>query len=48
MNPSDYTGCDIDKMQQIDNENYQNRYHDKSVKDYLSDVGKGPENIADL
>ena len=48
MNPSDYTGCDIDKMQLIDNENYQNRYHNKSVKDYSSDVGKGPENIADL
>ena len=48
MNPSDYTGCDIDKMQQIDNENYQNRYHNKSVKNYTSDVGKGPENIADL
>ena len=45
MNPSDYTDCDIDKMQQIDNENYQNRYHDKSVKDYSSDVGKGPKNI---
>ena len=48
MNPSDYTGCDIDKMQLEDNENYQNRYHNKSVKDYSSDVGKGPENIADL
>ena len=48
MNPSDYTGCDIDKMQLEDNENYQNRYHNKSVKDYSSDVGKGPKNIADL
>ena len=48
MNPSDFTDCDIDKMQQIDNENYQNRYHNKSVKDYTSDVGKGPENIDDL
>ena len=46
MNPSDYTDCDIDKMQQIDNENYQNRYHDKSVKDYSSDVGKGPETVS--
>ena len=48
MIPSDFTNCDIDKMQQIDNENYQNRYHNKSVKDYSSYVGKGPENIADL
>ena len=48
MNPSDYTGCDIDKMQLEDNENYQNRYHNKSVKDYSSDVGKGPKIIADL
>ena len=48
MNPSDYTGCDIDKMQLKDNENYQNRYHNKSLKVYSSDVGKGPENIADL
>ena len=48
MTPSDYTDCDIDKIQQIDNENYQNRYHNKSLKVYSSDVGKGPENIADL
>ena len=48
MKPSDYTNCDIDKLQAIDNENYQNRYHNKSVKDYSSYVGKGPENIADL
>ena len=48
MNPSDYTDCDIDKMQQIDNENYQTRYHKKARKDYSLDVGKDPENIPDL
>ena len=48
MIPSDFTNCDIDKMQQIDNENYQKYYQNKSIKDYSSYVGKGPENIADL
>ena len=48
MNPSDYTNCDIDKLQRIDNENYQRQYHKKTTKDYSLDVGKDPENIADL
>ena len=48
MIPSDYTDCDIDKMQQIDNENYQKRYLKKARKDYSLDVGKDPENITNL
>ena len=48
MNPADYTNCDIDKLQEIDNENYQKRYHKKAKKDCSLDVGKDPENIADL
>ena len=48
MIPSDYTNCDIDKLQQIDNENYQRRYQKKPLKDYSYHVGKDPENIANL
>ena len=48
MIPSDYENCDIDKLQQIDNENYQRQYHKKAIKDYSLDVGKDPENIGDL
>ena len=48
MIPSDYENYDIDKIQQIDNENYQRRYQNKSLKGYSYDVGKDPKNIADL
>ena len=48
MNPADYTNCDIDKLQEIDNENYQKRYQKKARKNCSLDVGKDPENIADL
>ena len=48
MIPSDYENFDIDKLQQIDNENYQRRYQNKSLKAYSYDVGKDPKNIADL
>ena len=32
MIPSDNTNCDIDKLQQIDNENYQKKYSKKKYK----------------
>ena len=41
-------GFDLDEQQRIDNENYQRQYHKKTTKDYSLDVGKDPENIADL
>ena len=45
---SDYIDCGVEKMKRIYNENYQNRYHNKSAKYYMSDIGEGPENIADF
>ena len=45
MIPSDYTNCDIDKLQQIDNENYQKKYSKKKGP-ISSDVLKGPKDIS--
>ena len=37
--------CDIDKLQQKDNENYQRRYQNKSFKDYTYYVGSNANSI---